>query len=469
MQRRLRAAMTLALISLPATLSVTPAHAALRTPSAIGRTPGTVTREAAARTRWVATRASEARARTSWAAARTAEAAVRTPGVADVDGDGYGDLAIGAPRASGGRVAVVYGSRGGVNVKRHQVLAPLRSGGAFGTAVATADFDGDGHADLAVGAPGHGTIEIFTGSRSGLTRHAVLTPGDGAGRALAVGDVDHDGHPDLLAATKSALLVIGFATGDAKVVATIKGRTAAHVALAAGDVNGDGYADAAWNADGRLRLLHGSKTGLRAVSGTASVGSTGGLAIADVNGDRRGDVVAGDPAGSHGGLVKIYPGGDLRHPRAFSQDSSGVPGTGEKGDEFGAAVAARDVDGDGRAEVVVGAPGEDIGKRRNAGAVTVLRGNAHWKLGSGSSAFSQNTEGVPGVAETGDRYGGALSLADLDGDTRLDLAVGTPGENGGDGGVSIYPGQGIAGMTVFGGKSTGVSAAKAAFGASVAG
>ncbi|MEV0403857.1 FG-GAP and VCBS repeat-containing protein [Actinoallomurus sp. NPDC050550] len=458
MQRRLRAAMTLALIGLPATLSVVPAHAASRTLSAVGRTPGTVTRT------------SETAARAPWAAARTAEAAARTPGVADVDGDGYGDLAIGAPGASGGgRVAVVYGSRGGANVKRHQILAPLRTGGAFGTAVATADFDGDGHADLAVGDPGHGTIEIFTGSRSGLTRHAVLTLGDGAGRALAVGDIDHDGHPDLLAATKSALLVIGFATGDAKVVATIKGRAAAHVALAAGDVNGDGYADAAWNADGRLSLLHGSKTGLRAASGTASVGSTGGLAIADVNGDRRGDVVAGAPAGSHGGLVKIYPGGDLGHPRVFSQDSSGVPGNGEKGDEFGAAIAAHDVDGDGRSEVVVGAPGEAIGKHRNAGAVTVLRGNAHWKLGSGSSAFSQNTEGVPGVAETGDRYGGALSLADLDGDTRLDLAVGTPGENSGDGGVSIYPGQGITGMIVFGGKSAGVSAAKAAFGASVAG
>ncbi|MCO6011240.1 FG-GAP and VCBS repeat-containing protein [Actinoallomurus purpureus] len=437
MQRRLRAATTLALIGLPAALSAAPAHAAAPTP---------------------------------WSAARTPGVAARTPGVADVNGDGYGDLAIGAPAATGGgRVAVVYGSRGGADVKHHQVLAPLRSGGAFGTAVATADFDGDGHADLAVGAPGRGTIEIFTGSRSGLSRRAVLTPGDGAGRALAVGDVDHDGHPDLLVAGNSALLVVGFATGDAKVVATIKGRAARRVAIAAGDVNGDGYADAAWNADGRLRLLHGSKTGLRTAPVTASVGATGGVAIGDVGGDRRGDVVAGDPAGAHGGLVKIYPGGDLRHPRSYGQDSSGVPGKGETGDEFGAAVAARDVDGDGRAEVVVGAPGEDIGKRRNAGAVTVLRGNAGWRLGAGSSSFSQNTEGVPGVSESGDRYGGALSLADLDGDTRLDLAVGTPGENGGDGGVSIYPGQGIAGMMVFGGKSAGVSAAKAGFGASLAG
>jgi hypothetical protein len=101
--------------------------------------------------------------------------------------------------------------------------------------------------------------------------------------------------------------------------------------------------------------------------------------------------------------------------------------------------------------------------------VTVLHGDAHWSLGAGSTSFSQDTEGVPGVAETGDRYGAALSLADLDGDTRLDLAVGTPGENGGDGGVSVYPGQGIAGMTVFGGKSAGLSATKAAFGASLSG
>ncbi|MEV5705146.1 FG-GAP and VCBS repeat-containing protein [Actinoallomurus sp. NPDC052274] len=423
MQRRLRAAMTLALIGLSAALGTAPAHAA-----------------------------------------------VRTPGVADFDGDGHGDLAIGAPAASGGgRVTVVYGSRDGVDLGHHQVLAPLRSGGAFGTAVATGDFDGDGRTDLAVGAPGRGTIEIFTGSRAGLSRRAVLTPGDGAGRALAIGDVDHDGRPELLAAGNSALLVIGFATGAPKVVATVRGRTARHVAIASGDLNGDGYADAAWNADGVLRLLHGSKTGLRAVSGTASVGSTGGLAIADVDGDRRGDVVAGDPAGAHGGVVKIYPGGDLRHPRAYGQDTKGVPGKGERGDEFGAAVVARDRDGDGRAEVVVGAPGEDIGKRRDAGAVTVLHGDAHWNLAAGSTSFSQDTEGVPGVAETGDRYGAALSLADLDGDTKLDLAVGAPGENGGDGGVSIYPGQGIAGMMVFGGRSAGLSAAKAAFGAALSG
>ncbi|MFL6056362.1 MAG: FG-GAP and VCBS repeat-containing protein [Actinoallomurus sp.] len=423
MQRRLRAAMTLALFGLPAALSAVPAHAA-----------------------------------------------ARTPGVADFNGDGYGDLAIGAPAATGGgRVAVVYGSRDGADVKHHEVLAPLLPGGAFGTAVATADFDGDGRTDVAVGAPGHGTIEIFTGSRSGLSRRAVLTLGDGAGRALVVGDVDHDGHPDLLAAGDSALVVIGFTTGEAKVVASIKGRPARHVAIAAGDVNGDGYADAAWNTDGLLRLLHGSKTGLRAASGTASVGSTGGLAIADVNGDHRGDVVAGDPAETHGGLLKIYPAGDLRHPRTYGQGSSGIPGKGEKGDEFGAAVTARDVDGDGRAEVVVGAPGEDIGRHRDAGAVTVLRGNARWNLGAGSSSFGQDAEGVPGVSETGDRYGGALSLADLDGDTKLDLVVGTPGENGGDGGVSLYPGQGIAGMMAFGGKSAGVSAAKADFGASLAG
>jgi hypothetical protein len=119
--------------------------------------------------------------------------------------------------------------------------------------------------------------------------------------------------------------------------------------------------------------------------------------------------------------------------KAWSQNSSGVPGTNEAGDRFGAAVhlgyveVLVDDDPFGMNVYVIGAPGEDIGKVKDAGAITVLAPGV-------KPAFSlYQGAGLPGKAEKGDQVGAALG--DFQGEYHGPyyggdgIIVGAPGED----------------------------------------
>jgi hypothetical protein len=117
----------------------------------------------------------------------------------------------------------------------------------------------------------------------------------------------------------------------------------------------------------------------------------------------------------------------------ISQNSTGVPGTAEEGDRFGAAVSINhflSVVPDNPAtfliDVVVGSPNEDIGSLADAGTVTVVR-DVYFDEFPGSVSFSQDSPGVPGIVEGGDRFGRSLDTVRVSGTTRL--AVGIPGED----------------------------------------
>jgi hypothetical protein len=118
------------------------------------------------------------------------------------------------------------------------------------------------------------------------------------------------------------------------------------------------------------------------------------------------------------------PGGQL-----LTQDSPGVPGVAEVGDDFGSALATGDFDDDGFADLAVGVDGEDLGGATTAGAVNVLYGTAGGLTGVGSQVFTQDSPGMPGVAELGDVFGVALATGDVDNDGFDDLVVGVPGED----------------------------------------
>lgn len=258
---------------------------------------------------------------------------------------------------------------------------PSRSDGSPGAPstptapAATSDFDGDGLGDLAVGA---------WGERVG-----------GVPQAGAV-FVDYS-RPGVPSAVVSQ--------GSPGVPGVVERYEHFGGVLAAGDLNGDGFADLAIGDDQEA-------VGRKAYAGSVTV-------------------LLGSPAGLQLGSARL-----------LTQDTPGVPGTAETSDDFGAALAIGDTDGDGRAELAVAAPEEKVAKVDGAGAVWVFPGTA---TGPSPAAvvWSQAAPGVPGTSESGDFFGSAVLLADVTGDGRADLVVGVDNEKaaGRTGILQLLPGS----------------------------
>ncbi|MEU9287580.1 VCBS repeat-containing protein [Streptomyces sp. NPDC048275] len=394
---------------------------------------------------------------------------------ADFDGDGYTDVAIAAPggtvngRSGAGYFTVVYGMAEGPDGVKRQVISQDRygipgtaeAGDRFGSNLTAADLDGDGFTDLVVGAPGEdigsvrdaGLHTVLWGGVGGLA--TATTVGQGRAETQA-GDFDGDGHLDL--ATAYQMRYGPFSrTGAAARTGPLVGLDVRVYAMRAGDVDGDGTTDlvissGSWDSDDggsipppHLQLLKGTEDGL--VGGpfiaSADTVSADSIALGDIDDDGRQDVVFGRSTAAGGGLVGVVRGTAAGlAPRAtlIGQNTAGVPGTGESGDGFGTDVSVGDVTGDGYADIVTGIPGEDFAGRTNAGTFAVLRGSAAGVVGTKVRVFSQNTAGVPGTAENGDRFGSRTAVVGGY------VAVSAPAENSGSGGVWVFPGT-AAGVT----------------------
>ncbi|MFD6824008.1 FG-GAP-like repeat-containing protein [Streptomyces sp. NPDC060085] len=423
----------------------------------------------------------------------------------DFNGDGHRDLAISAPlakvsgKSGAGYVAVVYGTASGLDTSKRQIISQATTGvpgtpesyDYFGDRVTTGDMDGDGYTDIVVGVHGErigstdssGTLTVLWGGASGVksgTDIASPLPQylNELGWQVAAGDFDGDGHTDLAAANNATPALNIFRgpisrTGKAAArigVDTIAQSTVYPDQLVAGEVNGDGRTDLlvmgqeeTSGGDYRTRsvLYTGSPTGPKL--GKKLAGGYAGT-IADVDKDGYGDIVTGnfmeksstEPDGGLGGAITVTYGAagglSTRTPKRITQDSAGVPGTGEKNDGFGWSLSSGDTNGDGYADVAIGSDSEYIGSVKHAGQVTVLRGSASGLTGTGSTSFSQNSAGVPGTAEAQDYFGDAVRLTDANGDGRAELVVGALGENSADGAVWYFK-AGASGITATGSKS----------------
>ncbi len=256
-------------------------------------------------------------------------------GVGDVNGDGFADFAYGDTGAN--HVAVRPGSLEGRSTPEMVTYGEV--GSEHGAAVSAAwDVDGDGFEDVLVGAPSAdaslGRATLYYGATSSLTRTAALTrPPDvtGFGAWLTgLGDIDGDGLGDLLvgARTPSWRAFVYRSATLSDLPTPIEGPvgTVARF-VAAGDVNGDGYADALLPlpATGRALLYRGGAGGFveapEAIVDAAWSRATGAvIGTGDLDGDGFDDIAAGDPSL---GVVRVFFGHATR-PLARQVTLTGV-------------------------------------------------------------------------------------------------------------------------------------------------
>jgi len=390
----------------------------------------------------------------------------------DVNGDGYTDAIFGAPDGAFGQPGeglayVHYGSTTGLSAGPNLILQVNLNNAAFGKSVASAgDVNGDGYADVVVGAPGApggGAAYIFHGSPFGLIPSVALqlngSPGSGfASSVFKAGDVNGDGFSDVVIGapgSEEAYIYMGSSTGLDPIPAVtlapgFPGSEFGHAVCTAGDVNGDGFSDvivgapsftAGHSNEGAFFIFHGSATGLSAAYSFLYqpniIGFRAGWSVAgagDVNGDGYFDVIIGEydatAPEANEGIARVLYGS----PIGITILGISVLQRNQVGANLGTSVAeAGDVNGDGYADVVIGAPNFDNGEL-NEGTVWVYLGGPTGILFSSPVGVELNT--------AGDNFGFSVAGGgDTDGDGYSDIMGGGPQRSSGQGIVALFRGN----------------------------
>ncbi|MGE5498488.1 MAG: FG-GAP-like repeat-containing protein, partial [Syntrophothermus sp.] len=413
----------------------------------------------------------------------------RLASAGDVNGDGFGDVIIGANsydngQTDEGKVYLYYGTASGLSATPAWTAEGNQESALFGHVVASAgDVNKDGYSDVIIAAPGYsngqsgeGRVFVYYGSASGLPANANWTGESNladayyGNSAASAGDVNNDGYSDIIVGapyyspsmfkpqTGRVYVYYGSASGLSGTASWTKdGATYYHMlgfsASSAGDVNKDGYSDIIVSApgygsgqtyEGITYLYLGKSTGLSTTAAWnyESNRDTAGFGFCvapagDINNDGFADVIVGVPDYSNGqpgeGAAYIFYGqssGLSSTPTWFKESNI------EKS-SFGYSVAsAGDVNHDGFNDILIGSPNYANGN--------VVEGAAYLFYGTASGLSATAGWIIESNQDSASLGYCVASGGDINKDGIKDILIGAPAYNGGiarEGEALVYYGS----------------------------
>lgn len=344
----------------------------------------------------------------------------------DFNGDGYPDLAVGAPFGSSnaGTVSIFYGSASGISAAANRTLTGPKAASMFGFALVAADLRSTGYADLVVGlasfstaAQDPGTIYVFDGGSAGLpltASHSLVAPAfaqAASGYSLAAGDYNGDGYQDVVVGYggyNTFFGAVSFYKGsntglvpDGTKIGTTGQELGNFVGL--GDFFGTGYAAVAIGVSAGTQVFAGGASGVAATS-SVTIGESGALNTAYIKRNDYADLVI------TGNAQAVVHYGSATGPSTSTTTTVADPPAHGWG-----TVVPGDIDLDGHDDIVFANPCRSTSC--DTGEALVFLGGS-----TGVSATSSAT--IPNPAMTSE-FGYALAMTDMNGDGRLDVAVAT--------------------------------------------